>query len=74
MKTYKEWIVDKYFGKYSMRGDLAYDIKRDETFPNELTNCERITNHLKLRNACKECVALFKRTWKDYCKETGYTE
>lgn len=74
MESYKEWIVRKYLGKDTPRGDMAYDVNRDEDFPKGLAGRERILNHLRFRRACRECVALFKRTWKDYCKDTGYQE
>lgn len=74
METYKEWIIRKYLGKDSPRGDMAYDANRDKSFPEGLVSKEQILTFLRLRRACKECVAVFKRTWKDYCKETGYQD
>ena len=74
MQTFKEWIIEKYLGKDTPRGDLAYDIRWDKEFPEGHVGRERILNYLCYRRACKECVALFKRAWKDYCKETGFQE
>ena len=72
MKTYKEWMVEKYLGKDTPRGDLAYDLKRDKEFPEGHINRERILDYLSFRGACNSAVKYFKRTWNDYCKETGY--
>lgn len=73
-ETYKEWIVRKYLGQDNPRGDLAYDVKHDAAFPDRLENRDVILDHLNAKGACKECVALFGRTWEAYCKETGYQE
>lgn len=74
MKTYKDWLIEKYLGKDTPRGDLAYDVNRDKDFPEGHLTRERILDHLDIKNACDSAKELFKRTWKDYCKETGYTE
>lgn len=74
MQTYKEWMIEKYLGKNTPRGDLAYDIKRDKDFPNGQLTKQRMLDHLDLKRACDKCIATFKRIWKDYCKETGFQE
>ncbi len=71
METFKEWVIRKYLGKDTSRGDLVYDISRDKTFPENDPERERILDHLHNQFACDKCIALFKRTWKDYCKEVG---
>lgn len=64
--TFKEWVL-RHEGKNSPLGDLASDVSRDETFPEENTR-EAILNHLTdpAINACPEAVDTFKRAWSSY--------
>ena len=71
METFKEWIIRKYLGRDTLRGDLAYDISRDESFPKGDPEREGILDHLHRKFACHKCTELFKRSWKDYCREVG---
>lgn len=72
MQTYKEWIIQRYLGKDSPRGDLAYDIKYDKTFPRGCASREQILEYLNSRNACDGAIKAFESTWSNYCKTTGF--
>lgn len=71
MKTFEEWMIEKYLGKDTPRGDLAYDISRDKDFPENDPGIESIVIHLECSNASDKVIALTKRAWKDYCKCVG---
>lgn len=64
--TFKEWVL-RHKGKNSPLGNLASDVSRDETFPEENTR-EAILNYLNSPNidACPEAVDAFKRAWSSY--------
>ena len=50
------------------RGDLAGDMKHEEAgFPKD-GDRQRILDYLDGMFACDECIALFKRCWRDYEK------
>jgi uncharacterized protein YozE (UPF0346 family) len=68
--TYKAFILDRYKGEDSPRGDLAFDIARDSSFPVE-NNKETILKHLKSKGACEEAKKVFKSTWNLYQKFTN---
>ncbi len=68
--TFKEWVIQKYDGQDSPRGDLAYDLKRDKTFPND-GDKEKILSYLefKFRYAFNaDGFSLAKRVYADYEK------
>lgn len=64
-----DWFIEKYFGRDTMRGDLAEDMKRDKRFPKQ-GDREKILLHLRSVHACEECIALFKRAYRDFQKAT----
>lgn len=65
-----DWVIMKYAGKNSMRGDFANDVARDKKFPKCGTK-EDILAHLKglNLNADKRVIDLFKRMYRDFRKE-----
>lgn len=65
--NFKEWII-QFANEDSPRGDLAYDIKRDEMFPREANSKEAILDYLDRRRACRECVQAFKKAWNEYSR------
>ena len=69
--TFYDFVIEKYYGKDSPRGDLAYDMERDKkTFPVVYDASERskriIKNYLIRRNACEECLDTFNACWTSY--------
>ena len=66
--SFYEWLQNKYSGKDIPRGDLADDAKHDSSFPQDSCDRETILWHLQQKNACAECIALFKRAFRDYEK------
>lgn len=70
--TFYEWMIARYQGKYSPRGDLADDMSSDRTWPTENTRAA-ILDHLSSQGACDECTEVFKRCWRDYrkCEEVS---
>lgn len=71
--TFYDWMLNKYLQKDTPRGDLANDMKRESDFPG-YGDYEIILAYLKYKNACEECIAVFKRCWRDYQKEMGCYE
>ena len=65
--TFYEWMMERYLHRDTPRGDLAEDMKHDVDFPTE-SDYELLLNYLIRRHACSECLALFKRCWRDYQK------
>ncbi len=65
--TFYDWMMAKYLSKDTPRGDLAHDMHHDADFPRD-DDYDRLLRYLRYRRACTECVALFKRCWRDYQK------
>lgn len=65
--TLYDWMMAKYLSKDTPRGDLAHDMHHDADFPRD-DDYDRLLRYLRYRRACAECVALFKRCWRDYQK------
>ena len=63
--NFYDWMMVRYAGKDTPRGDLARDMKRDKDFPKDGSRSE-ILAHLKDKGAIDECLACFKRCWQDY--------
>ena len=60
--NFYEWMIGKYYGKDTPRGDLAGDMKHEEAgFPKD-GDRQRILDYLDGMFACDECIALFKIT------------
>jgi len=68
MKSFYDWMIEKYAGKNTARGDMAGDMKRSGDFT-RLNDRDMILTYLQGKNSCPECVALFKRCWRDYERE-----
>lgn len=69
--TFYDFVIEKYLGKDSPRGDLAYDMERDkEYFPVVCDAGQRsrqkIKDYLQRRNACRECLKTFGYCWTSY--------
>ena len=66
--NFYDWMIGKYYGKDTPRGDLAGDMKHEEDgFPKD-GDRQRILDYPDGMFACDECIALFKRCWRDYEK------
>ena len=65
--TFYDWMMKKYLKKDTPRGDLAYDMSREEDFP-RCDDYDRILGYLHFRRACPGCIGIFKRCWRDYQK------
>ena len=65
--TFCEWMIHHYLGKDTARGDLAYDMHHEGDVA-DLHTREDILAYLRFHRACKECIAVFKRCWRDYEK------
>jgi len=65
--TFYEWMISRYDGKDTPRGDLAYDMKRSSDFP-DTNDRDRLLRYLHVKRACKEAVAVFKRCFRDYTR------
>lgn len=60
------WMMARYLCEDSPAGDLAKDMYSDDEFP--VTDSRReILCHL--HGACKECLEVFERCWKEYQHE-----
>ncbi len=68
MMSFYEWMITKYDGQDSPRGDLAQDMKYDETFPTS-SDKEVLLNYLYNQHACTACLDVFKRCYRDYRKQ-----
>ena len=66
-----DWMMKRYEGKDTPRGDLAGDMKHEADFPKGADR-ERILEYLDWKGACEDCVAVFKRCWRDYKKAVAY--
>lgn len=65
--SFYQWMITRYLGEDTPYGDLAHDMQHDGQMAG-LDTLEGILRHLHRRNACKECVAVLKRCWRDYQK------
>lgn len=63
--NFYEWMLTRYAGKDTPRGDLAADMKHAGDFPD---TCDRtvILNYLDGKFACDQAIAVFKRAFRDY--------
>ena len=65
-----DWMMERYLGKDTPRGDLADDMQRAGDFPRTDDRMVMLM-YLEGKRACHEAVQLFKRAYLDYAKETG---
>lgn len=64
---FKTWILN-FENEDTARGDLAYDIMRDEEFP--MTNdYDEICEHLFFRDAEQIVLDVFDDVWNQYSKD-----
>lgn len=59
-----EWVLTRRVTD-SPRGDLIYDIKKDERFTTA-DNEASIEAYLIRRHACSEAIEAFRKLWKEY--------
>ena len=64
--TFKDWI-SRLESRSTPSGDLARDIKRDKSFPEENSR-EAIFSYLESNHACDGAIEAFKTTWASYQK------
>lgn len=68
MVNFKNWVLARYLGKDSARGDFAADMVRADDAPEE-DRKERWIGYLTWEHhACPEAMAVFRRMWADYEK------
>lgn len=65
--NFYEWVLKKYYGKNTPRGDFALDMRCDREFP-RVDDRKAIIIHLERLNACPEAIAVFKNVWRSYQK------
>ena len=65
-KRFFDFMTDNYIKEDSPAGDLARDINRDKSFPQDSMSRKEIIDYLKQNNACAECLETFKWCWKEY--------
>ena len=63
--NFYEWMLARYAGKDTPRGDLAEDMKHAGDFP-DTSDRAVILNYLDGKFACDEAIAVFKRAFRDY--------
>jgi hypothetical protein len=61
---FKEWIT-QFKDDDTPRGDLAYDISRDDFFP-ESNDKTRLLAYLRNKRACNECIRTFHAAWRKF--------
>ena len=64
---YYDWMMERYLGKDTPRGDLAGDMCRAEDFPRS-DDKETLLRYLSTKNACTEAIQVFRRSFRDYEK------
>lgn len=64
---YYDWMMERYLGKDTPRGDLAGDMRRAGDFPRS-DDKETLLRYLSAKNACAEAVQVFRRSFRDYEK------
>lgn len=65
------WIIKNFLGMDNRFGDLAYDMARDDFFPED-DNYDAVYDYLVYqREASQECIDVFKAVWKMY-EERAY--
>ena len=64
---YCDWMMERYLGKDTPRGDLAGDMRRAGDFPRSADK-ETLLRYLSAKNACTEAIQVFRRSFRDYEK------
>lgn len=65
--NFYDWMINKYRGKDTPRGDLAEDMTKSKGFPKD-GGYDSILQYLHRRGACEECVNTFKSCWRSFQK------
>ena len=63
--NFYEWMLTRYAGKDTPRGDLVDDMKHAGDFP-DTSDRAVILNYLDCKFACDEAIKVFKRAFRDY--------
>ena len=64
---YYDWMMERYLGKDTPRGDLAGDMRWAGDFPRS-DDKETLLRFLSAKNACTEAIQVFRRSFRDYEK------
>lgn len=64
---YYDWMMERYLGKDTPRGDLAGDMRRAGDFPRS-DDKKTLLRYLSAKNACTEAIQVFRRSFRDYEK------
>lgn len=64
---YYDWMMERYLGKETPRGDLAGDMRWAGDFPRS-DDKETLLRFLSAKNACTEAIQVFRRSFRDYEK------
>ena len=64
------WMLQKYKGKDTPKGDFAEDMENDRNFPRNVGR-ERLLEYLEWNAACEECIAVFIECWSEYDEAVG---
>lgn len=75
--TFKKYVINKFYGNDTPKGDFAEDIKSDHSFPKWVTidtpnGYYSIKKYLLWNNACQECLDAFLHCWKSYARSMGF--
>ena len=69
--AFHRWVVKCFLGHDDPAGDLAYDMARDDFFPED-DNYDAVYDYLVYqRETSQECIDVFKAVWKMY-EERAY--
>jgi uncharacterized protein YozE (UPF0346 family) len=69
------WMIRNYLNKNSPKGDLANDMKGNDSFPcnthpGKYNGWHKVIHgYLERHNACTECLAAFEECWEEYVNE-----
>lgn len=67
--SFRSYMIRNHINDDSPEGDLARDIKRDETFPKTAGSHQFIWYYLLTHGACRECLKTFDACWKRYYRK-----
>jgi uncharacterized protein YozE (UPF0346 family) len=69
------WMIKNYLNESSPKGDLANDMKGDDSFPRNTYPGKYngwhnlIRGYLERNNACTDCLETFEECWEEYVNE-----
>ena len=69
--TFYDFVVERYSGKDTPRGDFAYDIEREQkyfpvVYDADDNSRQKIKDYLIRNNACSGCMKAFRDCWTSY--------